>query len=154
MPVLSECSDCNVTFTVCQFGCYRTTILVRHLFVRCTKSIRSTLSHPMCLKSILILLSHLHLGFRHILLPSDFSIRNLFCRIRATCPAYLDLLDLFTLITSGDQYKSWSSSLWNFLQCLVTSISGLNVPLSTLISNTPERCTGFKMCFIVLYTVC
>lgn len=45
-------------------------------------------------------------GFQTFFLPSDFSIENLFCRIRATCPAYLDLLDLFTLITSGDQYKS------------------------------------------------
>jgi len=66
MPILSECGDCNVTYILSEFSWYWMTILVRRFFVRCTKLIQPTFSHPMCFKSILILFSHLHLGFRHI----------------------------------------------------------------------------------------
>jgi hypothetical protein len=130
VPILSECSDCKVTYIVCEFSWYWTTILVRHLFVRWTKLMQSTLSHPMCFKSILILFSHLHLGFRHILLPSDFSIKNLSCRIRATCPAYLD-----PLIYSHLNNVWWSVQIMK-LPFMKFSPVSYHHPLSTLFSNT------------------
>jgi hypothetical protein len=40
---------------------------------------------------------------------------------RATCPAHLILLNLITRTISGEQYKSFSSSLCNLLRSPVTS---------------------------------
>ena len=56
--------------------------------------------------------------------------------IRATCPAHLILLDLITRTILGVEYKSFSSSLCNFLHSPVTSsLLGPNI-LNTLFSNT------------------
>ena len=63
-----------------------------------------------CLKSFLILSSHLSLGFPlkicKALLPSS---------IQDTFPVCLNILDLITLAVLGERYKLWSSSLWNLL---------------------------------------
>jgi hypothetical protein len=41
--------------------------------------------------------------------------------IRATCPAYLILLNFITRTIVGEGYRSWSSSLRSFLHSPVTS---------------------------------
>ena len=68
----------------------------------------SPLPLPVFWRSILKLASHQRLGFASGFLPSDLAIKALYAPIlsprRATCPARLILLDLFTrVIFSGSK---------------------------------------------------
>jgi hypothetical protein len=57
--------------------------------------------------------------------------------IRAKCPAYPILFDFITYTIVSEECRSWSSSLWSFLNSPVTStLLGRNSLLSTLFSNT------------------
>src|SRR5215469_2765998 len=91
--------------------------------------------------SILILSSHVRLGLPNGLFPSGFPTNTL-CTplsspIRATCSAHLILLALTTCTILGEEYRSVSSSLCNFLHFPVTSsLLGPNTLLNTLFSNT------------------
>ena len=74
---------------------------VRHLSLSWTSPSQSTYPHPTSWRSILILSTHLRLGLPSGLLPSGFPTNTL-CTplssfIRATCPAYLILLDFITM---------------------------------------------------------
>jgi hypothetical protein len=66
-------------------------------------------SHPIYLRSILILSTHLRLGLPrglfHSGIPTNILYEFLFSSIRATCPAPLVFLDLIILIILGEEYK-------------------------------------------------
>jgi hypothetical protein len=105
------------------------------------RSIQSIPSHPISLRSVLILSSYLRLGLPSGIFlsgsPTNVLYAFLVSPIRATCLAHLIRLDLLIIIISGEQYKLWSSSLYSFLQSPVTSsLLGPNILLSTLFSNT------------------
>jgi hypothetical protein len=68
--------------------------------------------------------------------------------IRVTCPAHLILLDLTTRTILGKEYKSFSSSLCNFLHSPVTSsLLGPNTPLYLFI----YLCFHLFILYIVIY---
>ena len=90
---------------------------------------------------ILILPFLLCLGLPSGLFPSDFPTKTLYMsflsHIYATFSNYFIILDFFTQTILVEQYRSLSTSLFSFLNSLVTvSLLGPNILLSTLISNT------------------
>ena len=111
---------------------------VRHLSLSWARPIQSVYPHPTSCRSILILSTHLRLGLPSGLLPSGFPTKTLYnpsphpC---ATCPAHLILLDFITCTISGEEYKSFSSSLCNILHSpVISSLLGPNIFLNTLFS--------------------
>ena len=64
---------------------------------------------PISSRSILILSSHLRIGLPKGLFPVGLPVKILKAllpsSILATCPAYLNLLDLITLTLLGERYK-------------------------------------------------
>jgi len=84
----------------------------RHLSLPWTRAIHSMPLHRTFRKYILILPSHLRLrlpsgSFPHVSTPNPYM--RLSSPMRAKCPALINLLNLITRITFGDEYKSWSS---------------------------------------------
>jgi len=114
---------------------------VRHLSLSWASPIHSIYPHPTSWRSILILSIHLHLGLPSGLLHSGFPTKTLYtplsAPIRATCPAYLILLDFITRTIMCEKYKSFSSSLCSLLHSPVTSsLLGPNILLVAMFSNT------------------
>ena len=69
--------------------------------------------------------------------PHQHPIHPLSSSIRATCLAHLILLEFITHTILGEEYRSFSSSLCNFLHSPVTSsLLGPNILLNTIFSNT------------------
>ena len=114
---------------------------VRHLSLSRASPIQSIYPHPTSWRSVVILSTHLRLGLPSGLLPSGFPTKTLYTPlsspIRATCPAHLILLDFIIRTILGEEYKSFSSSLCNFLHSPITSsLLGPNILLNTMFSNT------------------
>ena len=69
--------------------------------------------------------------------PHQDPIRPLSSPIRATWPTHLNLLDFITRTILGEEYRSFSSSLYNLLHSPVTSsLLDPNILLNTIFSNT------------------
>ena len=122
----------------------------RHLSLSWANSIQSQQPLPTSWRSILILASHLCLGLPNGLFPAGFATKTLCTPIpshtRATCPAHLILLDFITRTILGEQCRSLSSSLCNFLHSHVTpSLLGPNILLNTLFSNTLSLCSSLNV---------
>ena len=84
-----------------------------HLFLSWARSIQSMSPHVTSWRSILILSSHLRLGLLSCLVALSFPTKTpnttFLSPKRATCPAYLILLDVITRTIFGEQYRSLSS---------------------------------------------
>ena len=111
---------------------------VRHLSLSWASPIQSIYPHHTSWRSILILSTHLRLGLHSGLLPSGFLSKTLYTPLSspicATCPAHLILLDFITHAILGEEYKSFSSSLWNLLHSPVTlSLLGPNIEYQPLV---------------------
>ena len=113
---------------------------VRHLSLSWASPIQSIYPHPASWRSILISI-HLRLGLPSCPFPSGFPTKILYTPlswpIRATCPAHLILLDFITRTILGEEYKLFSSSLFNLLHSpVISSLLGPNILLKTKFSNT------------------
>jgi hypothetical protein len=81
----------------------------------CATCIQSTASHPISLRSNLILSFHLRLRFQSDLFPSGSLIKILYAILISLMyvisPSYLILLDFIVVVISDEAYKLWGSSL-------------------------------------------
>jgi len=114
---------------------------VRQLSLSWASPIHSIYPHPTSWISVLIISTHLRLGFHSGLFPSGFPTKTLYTplysHIRATCPAHLIILHFITRTILGEENKSFSSSLCNLLHSPLTSSRlGPNILLNTMFSDT------------------
>jgi hypothetical protein len=111
-----------------------------HRSLSWARSIQSIPPHPISLRSIVILSTHLHLGIPSGHFPFGFPTNILypfrFFPIRATCSAHLILLDLIILIVLGEEYKSWSFSLCSFSNLPSLHLSSVQIFSSAPCSQT------------------
>ena len=93
-----------------------------HLSLSRVSSIQSITPHPISWTSILILPSHLRLCLPSGLFPSGFPTKTLYTPllspIRATCPAYLILLDFITRTILGEAWYWTTNEIWTLFQHL------------------------------------
>jgi hypothetical protein len=97
----------------------------RHWSLSWVVGAQSAPSHPISLRSSLILFFPLRLGLPSGLFPTGFPT-NIFYEflissMRTTCPVHPILLDLITLTIFDEKYKLWRSSLYSLLRPPATS---------------------------------
>ena len=84
-------------------------------------------------------------------LPHQDPLHPLSSPIRATCPAYLILLDFITRTILGEEYKSFNSSFCSLLQSPATSsLLGPNI-LNTMFSHMHRTRHGSKNVKFLVY---
>jgi len=103
------------------------TVVVRHAVITTARHLSLSWVRPVhstSWRSILILSSYLHLGIPSDLFSSGLPTQTLYSPLlshtRATRTAHPILLDLITVVKSGDKYRSGSSSLCSLLYSPVT----------------------------------
>jgi hypothetical protein len=110
------------------------------LYLFWDSSIQYIPAQPTSWSSFLILSSHLRLGLPNGLCPSGFHTKFLYMprlsHIRATCPAYLILLDFITRTILGIEYRSSSSSLCSFLHSIFSPAPCSQTPLACICATT------------------
>jgi hypothetical protein len=79
-----------------------------------TRSVQSIPFHPISLRSILILSSHLRLRLPSGPFPSDFPANTLYAFLFFLHACYMPYLDLILLIVYGEEYKLRGSSPLSF----------------------------------------
>ena len=99
------------------------------------------------LRSILILSSHLRLGFfKHLYVYTLTFLKELVpSSILATWPSHRNLLDLVILTILGKRYKIWSSSLRGLLHFPFASLLGPNIHLRIQFPNTLSLRSSFNV---------
>lgn len=130
-------------FTFCNSARFITMFTTAcHLPLSKARSIQSNPSHPVPLISISKLPSHLHLGLPSDLFASGSPTKTL---AHGKCPAPLITLDLITLITYGEQQKSWIPH-YAVLSCLLLlSPSQAQTSSSETASNITGTCSSFDV---------
>jgi hypothetical protein len=115
-----------------------------HLSLSWAKKKSCQYPYPISPRYILMLSTHQHLDLPSGLFSSGFRTNSLymylFSPIRAICIAHLFLLNLIILIKLGEEYKSGSSSLCNFVYPPVTSSASVQISSSAPCSQTPSAC--------------
>jgi hypothetical protein len=94
------------------------------------------------------LFTHLRLCLPSVVVPAGSPINILYAfrgSIRATCPAYLILLDLIILIILGEEHKLWRPPLCSFSNPVTSYLFGPNIILSTLFWNTLSLCSSLNV---------
>jgi len=110
-----------------------------HLLLSWPGSIQSMPLHPT--SSVFILISTPRSSKQYHSLRFFPTTKTLYAPflspIYGMCPVYIILLDFVIWIILGEEYRSWSSSLYSLVDFPVTSsILGPNITLKTLFSNT------------------
>jgi len=132
----------------------------------CARWIHSTPSHPVSLRSILILSTHLCLGLMSGLFPFRVSKQTIVCICHLPHECYIPhlyvthlglntliiitmmmmMMIIIIIIIICEVYKLWSSSLCSLLQPPTTSsLLGQNILLSTLFANTFNLCSSLSV---------
>jgi hypothetical protein len=105
------------------------------------RSIQSMPPHPTSWRSVLILSSHICMGFPSSLFPSGFPAKAVYSPPLSPHACYMPSPSHssrnVTQTILGKEYRSLSSTLCSILQPPITStLLGPNIHLSTLFSNT------------------
>ena len=114
-------------------------ISVRHPSLSWASPIQSIYPHPTSWRSSLILSTHLRLGLPSGLFPSGFPTKTLYTPSPHPYAPHLILLDFIIRTILGEEYKSFSSSLYNLLHSPVSSsLLGPNILLQHHVLKHPQ----------------